>query len=354
VAVYDLERLNILVVEDNSFVRGIFEQLLRGFHVGFVGTAKNGADAVESLKHAQLFSQMRGPMEVDLVISDLIMAPVDGLLLLRWIRGSKESPNRFLPFIMLSGAADAGYVASARDLGASEFLAKPFSAESVYKHLLEIIDHPRPFIATQTYFGPDRRRRQGVPPGKERRLTMDKDITVVYSADRIVKSVRPSEVWRFHLPNRLRDKVGGLGNDEPGELPLNLLAEAEAQLERTSVEFTDWAKGYLAKLAKLCEEALAQPSGRRKQFEQINLLAHELRGQGGTFGYPLISVFGKMLYDVTGSSCSETDGSVETVKAHVDAMRAVIREKISGDGGAVGRELLLSLKEAVKKFAGAA
>jgi hypothetical protein len=40
---------------------------------------------------------------------------------------------------------------------------------------------------------------------------------------------------------------------------------------------------------------------------------------------------------------------VEIVRAHIDAMRAVLRDKVSGDGGMVGRELLASLKSAIKK-----
>lgn len=312
--------------------------------------AQHGAQAVEMLKTPGGGSAISRLTEVDIVISDLVMSPIDGLLLLRWVRESKDSPNRFTPFIMLSGAADGQYVEAARDKGASEFLAKPFSAGSVYKHLLEVIDHPRPFIATRTYFGPERRRRDETPPGgKERRMNRDSDITVVYSSDRIVKAKNPSEVWKFVLPNRLKDKVGGLGSSEPGEIPNDLLAEAESALERAALDFTEWAQGYLKKLSALCDDALGQETGRRKYFDEINLLAHELRGQGGTFGYPLISVFGKMLYDVTGSECREDDNAVEIVKAHIDAMRAVLRDKVSGDGGKIGRELLASLKAAIRK-----
>ena len=54
-----------------------------------------------------------------------------------------------------------------------------------------------------------------------------------------------------------------------------------------------------------------------------------------------------MLYDTTLDGCPEDDNAVEIVKAHIDAMRAVLREKISGDGGAIGRELAKSLTEAV-------
>lgn len=347
-ATYNLSRINILLVEDNTYVRNILEDLLRSFEVGRITTAVNGADAIEALKTAAAAGGA-GSLGIDIIISDLVMSPINGLLLLRWTRSAKESPNRFMPFLMLSGAADQEYVRAARDLGVTEFLAKPFSAESVYKRLLELIDYPRQFVATQEYYGPDRRRQDmGLPPDtKDRRMTKDCDISVVYSSDRVVKPKKPSEVWNFRLPNSLKEKVGGLGQSGPGEIPVGLLEEAENQLERAQLDFTEWALGYLKNLSSLCEEAKGKEGGRGKYFEEINLLAHELRGQGGTFGYPLISMFGKMLFECTGEGCKETDAAVEIVKCHIDAMRAVLRDKVAGDGGETGRALLKHLKHAV-------
>ena len=286
----------------------------------------------------------------DIVISDILMSPINGMLLLRWFRGSPESPNRFVPYVMLSGAADNDYVTASRDLGTTEFLAKPFSAHSVYQRLLAIIDFPRQFIAAHSYFGPDRRRKLGDAPPKDRRVVREEDVTVVHSAKKVVTPERESEVWHFRLPNHLKNMVGGRGSSEPGEIPTVLLEQAEEKLQRAAFDFTDWARTYLEDLLKLCGEVVNIRGARRKHFEDINLLAHELRGQGGTFGYPLITVFGKMLYDATRRGCREDDNAVEIVKAHVDAMRAVVREKISGDGGKVGRELHESLQHAIKKL----
>lgn len=176
------------------------------------------------------------------------------------------------------------------------------------------------------------------------------NITIVYSANKVVKPKQATDVWYFRLPNQLKEKVGGLGSSEPGELPTALLEEAEAELERASLDFTDWALDYLKKLSQLCREALGKSGTRTPQFQEINLLAHELRGQGGTFGYPLITVFAKMLFDVTRDGCRQDDNAVEVVKAHIDAMRAVIRDKVSGDGGQIGRDLLKSLEIAITKL----
>ena len=224
-AVYNLERLTVLLVEDNRFVRFTLENLLRQLQFRKIMTAGNGAEAVEQLKTLHENRKKTGGAGVDIVLSDLVMAPVNGLLLLRWMRSSKESPNRFVPFIMLSGGADEEYVHSARDLGVTEFLAKPFSAASVSRYILGVIDHPRQFVASNQYYGPDRRRRKDGPPAEERRVMKEEDITIVYSADKVVKPKKATDVWYFRLPNALKDKVGGMGAGGPGELPTELLEE---------------------------------------------------------------------------------------------------------------------------------
>ncbi len=342
---FDFSRLGVFIVEDNSYIRITLENLMRQFRFGRINSVNDGQQAVEFMK--KLGSDNVGTP--DIILSDLVMAPINGLLFLRWVRTSKESFNRMIPFIMLSGAADETYVNSSRDLGVTEFLAKPFSAETVYKHLVKVIEVPRQFVTTTKYFGPDRRRQKQDPPGKERRLKKDEDVTVVYSAEKVVKPKHPTDVWYFRLPNTLKEKAGGGGFKGAAEMPLDLLEEAEQQLERAALDFTTWALDYLKKLSDLCTEALAADTegGRGNFFEEINLLALELRGQGGTFGYPLISTFGKMLYDSTLEGCREDDNAVKIVQAHVDSMRAILREKIAGDGGKIGRELLASLKQAI-------
>ncbi|MDA1089482.1 MAG: response regulator [Proteobacteria bacterium] len=343
---YDFSRLSVFLIEDNGYIRQTLEDLLHHFRFGRIATAKNGEDAIDYMKTLGAGGSIIAP---DIIISDLVMAPINGLLFLRWTRTAKDSTNRMAPFLMLSGAADAAYVNSARDLGCTEFLAKPFSAGSVYKHLVKVIEQPRQFVTTTKYFGPDRRRMKKDPPNPERRLKEDGDVTIVYSAEKVVKPKAPTDVWYFRLPNNLKEKAGGAGFKGAAEIPLDLLEQAEEQLERAALDFTTWAQGYLAKLAEHCAKALEAETegGRGQYFQQINLLALELRGQGGTFGYPLISTFGKMLYDATGEGCREDDNAVGIVKAHIDAMRAVLREKVAGDGGQIGRTLLASLKKAI-------
>ena len=347
---YNLSHFRILLVEDNAFIRRVLEDLLGQLSVGAVDTAANGLQALDILKSSKIEGRREGS-SIDLVLSDKVMSPIDGLLLLEWVRNSKESPNRFMPFIMISGASDKEDVKKARDLGVNEFLAKPFSAASVSRKLLQVIDRPRPFITSHDYFGPDRHRHRDTPPGRERRKVTEEDTTVVYAPDNVIRPEKPSEIYSFHSPNMLKEKAGGHGEDGPGELPSELLEEADKALNRKALEFHDWALTYLAELSAHCRECVRLPPNyRRLHFEKINLLAHELRGQGGTFGYPIVTFVGKMLYGITKMGCDMNDTSINIIKAHIDTLHAVFRDKVTGDGGEVGRNLIASLNSAIKRY----
>ena len=50
-------------------------------------------------------------------------------------------------------------VAIARDSGITEFLRKPFTAEALYKRIEAIVEKPRPFVLSDNFTGPDRRRK---------------------------------------------------------------------------------------------------------------------------------------------------------------------------------------------------
>ncbi len=347
-AAYDFSRFSVLLVEDSVYIRNTMEDLLRCFQFGRISTAVNGAEAIDLLKNYQRANQP-GP---DIILSDMMMAPINGLLLLRWVRTAKESPNRMAPFVMISGAADRDYVNSARELGTTEFIAKPFSVTSVYERILKVVDFPRQFVTTHKFFGPDRRRKTVAKRrGVELRKMKEQDVTIVYAADKVVKAEKPTEVWYWRLPNTLRDKAaGGKSGGGKGEIPTALLQEAEQQLERAALDFASWAAEYLAKLTDLCTQALIEPGRRNRQFGEIHELALELRGQGGTFGYPLISLIGKMLFDATHEGCREDDEAVEIVKCHVDSMRAILREKVVGDGGEKGKALVIGLRASIDKI----
>lgn len=348
-----LERLSILIVDDSSFVRMMMAEILRALKVGRVVLASDGGEAIGILKQASKNKAAAGVLGFDIIMSDFLMSPINGAMLLRWVRQHEESPDRFVPFIMVSGAADSDKVRESRDLGVTEFLAKPFSVKSVADHILTAIDGPRTFIFSSDYFGPDRRRQKRPWSGTERRVITAEQIEVVHSGTRLKGATNKSaKVFVFKLPNRLREKVGGIGKSGPMTIEVEALKLAEQQLDRMEGDYADWVRGSLKQLMDAYDQLVVADDTRKRGLAlfQINKLAHDLRGQGSTFGYPLITVFGRSLYECTSNVNDVSEQLIEFVKAHLDGINAVIREKIKGSGGTVGNDLVASLETAREKL----
>lgn len=169
----DLDRLSVLVVEDSPFIRSLIVNSLKIIGVGRVTTRDHGGDAIEFLKLVHSDPMKAGVMGVDIVVSNWDMSPVDGMMLLRWVRRHKESPNRFAPFVMITGYTEPQRITEARDMGLNEILAKPFTINALTQKLSSIILRPRQFVHNKDYFGPDRRR-QNIPfDGGDRRVLKD-------------------------------------------------------------------------------------------------------------------------------------------------------------------------------------
>ena len=158
----------------------------------------------------------------------------------------------------------------------------------------------------------------------------------------------------FRLRNRLREKAGGGVPGKPGKIPEELLELANAELAKMAEEYPNWVEESLAAMYAAYQEAAGKPSAERgSHFARLNVLAHEMKGQGGTFGYPLITTFGSSLHQFTAGDAPRTDAHLEIVKAIIDAMRAVIKDRIEGDGGEIGRQLKEALKRVIAKQLGA-
>ena len=145
---YNLSRLNFLIVDDNKHMRALVKSILHALGVKNVLEAGDGADAFKELRH----------FPADVIICDWNMSPLDGLDFVRMVRTASDSPNPFVPIIMLTGHTEMNRVMEARDCGVHEFLAKPISAKKLYSRIRSIIENPRPFVRAGLYFGPDRRR----------------------------------------------------------------------------------------------------------------------------------------------------------------------------------------------------
>jgi len=346
----DFERMSILVVDNSELIVSIVSSVLNTLGFKWVFTAGDGVQAIEFMKLVESSPAKAGTSQIDLIITDLLMPRLDGHMLLRWLRIHPSSPDRFIGVMVISGAADLKRVHLARDLGASEIMSKPFAAKPLGDKLLHMINQPRQFVLAPRYFGPDRRR-SAKRVAADRRQTPADSIQIINAGDGTKKIRAEAPVVYFRLRNRLKDKIA-YGLEVPPFAP-DILLKAQERIQEFAGDYADWVADVIRTLQRTMA-ALVKGEGDRDQYiATINNMALELGSQGGIFDYPLVTRFGKSLYTITLDLEPRADETkyLRLLMAHVDAIQTVIGQKISGDGGRIGKEILAVLQEAKRRYA---
>ena len=157
---YDFSRLSVLIVDDSVHIRRLVRAILHAFGCRDIYDAPTGTRALKELRSNQ----------IDVIILDWMMEPMDGIELTRRIRTGEGIPNPYVPIIMLTGHTTMNCILQARESGVTEYLAKPITPKGLMSRLRMVIAKPRPFVRTPVFFGPDRRRKDSsFYQGPERR-----------------------------------------------------------------------------------------------------------------------------------------------------------------------------------------
>lgn len=166
---YALDQLRVLIVDQNAHIRELLRTILQSV----------GAGAIDLSHDADAGFDAYCRREYDVVFTDSELQPISGLDFVDLIRTSPKSPNPYVPIIMLSGYSDEERIKAARDHGVTEFLAKPFTVDIVLKRLEAVIENPRSFVRTGSYFGPDRRRTSSLDySGPDRRKSDLREVSL--------------------------------------------------------------------------------------------------------------------------------------------------------------------------------
>lgn len=121
------KNLPILIVDDYKTMLRIVRNLLK--QVGFenVDEANDGSEALNMLKQKNY----------GLVISDWNMEPMTGLDLLKAVRG--DGTMKAMPFIMITAESKTENVIAAKEAGVSNYIVKPFNAETLKQKLTAVL-----------------------------------------------------------------------------------------------------------------------------------------------------------------------------------------------------------------------
>lgn len=181
-----LARIDVLLLDNDPKIIDLLKNVMVTLGFKSLHTARDGFEGIKLIKQVPL----------DLIITDWDLQPVrdypddfppnavvvsewgeftpnNGASFVKCLRHSSYSPNPFVPVIMLTGPTLMNNIRYARDAGVNEILIKPIVAQDLCERIIEIVNHPRPYVTSQHYRGPCRRRKQVPLEGKPDRRKLD-------------------------------------------------------------------------------------------------------------------------------------------------------------------------------------
>jgi len=335
-----LKHCSVLIADGNAASRMLLTTTLHDIGVGIVNTVPNGVAAIEYLRHSAL-SSITGPTPpVDLLITEWEMAPVGGMMLINWVRRHEGSPDRFLRTVLMSGELDAEKVERARYAGANAVFAKPFSINSLRKHVVGVLVNNPPFFKAPKYFGPDRRRHAA-------EIVLEEHRRLKKPYGEVLGMGQDPSVGCFDLPHYLSEIAIGQKRERINYAERDW---AHQRLAVYSEDYADWINGDVEGLRLAFRLADDNPAMRARSMALMENLIQRLEHEGVLLGYPLISAFSHTLANAIKTDARLWQKTSEIFDAALNGLDVVVRQNVRGDGGAVGKALHDSLRGLNKKL----
>ncbi len=139
--------------------------------------------------------------------------------------------------------------------------------------------------------------------------------------------------------NNLKLKVGG------GRFSLDAdsIARAEAALKSLSGQFAQWMQDELVKLEAARSEVRTKGLT-PETAEALYMRAHDLKGLGATYEFPLVTRIAASLCRLIDEPAARMSAPMTLVDAHINAIKAVVRDDIKSDDHPMGRAIAEELE----------
>jgi len=139
----------------------------------------------------------------------------------------------------------------------------------------------------------------------------------------------------------------------PGGVDVEAIAKAEAMIANLQDDYLVWADEDTTKLEQACDVLTHDPLDPEAAKAEVFHVAHDMKGQGGSFGYDLITVVGDQLCRfVEGLEGAPSRTEADVLRVHVETIRLILSKRMTGDGGQEGALLLDGLQQTVRKVTG--
>ena len=115
-------------------------------------------------------------------------------------------------------------------------------------------------------------------------------------------------------------------------------------------QYLDWVQEDLGKIDAAFVALKAATGDRAQEVDDVFQVSHDMKGQGGSFGYDLITAIGNQLCRMIEKVDTVGDAEVNAIEVHIGAMKLVIAQKMTGNGGQAGDQIMLGLEKVMEKI----
>lgn len=147
-------------------------------------------------------------------------------------------------------------------------------------------------------------------------------------------------------PGGLKLRIGGrLGAIDPAAI-----AKAEAALKSLSGNFAEWLQDEVNKL-DAARQRVRSDGLTSETSENLYLRAHDLKGLGATYEYPLVTRIAGSLCKLIDDPVKRAEAPMFLIDAHIDAIKAAVKGGVQTDTHPTGQQLVRELEQQVLEHA---
>lgn len=340
--IYSLDDFTVLIVDDFEFVAEMLSAMLEEMGVGRCLIANTSAEAQKLIKqHNSDFSRHN----IDLVIMDWLMPEENGDGLIRWIRSVRNDLVRFLPVIVCSAYVTQELAITARNLGATNIIVKPVSADKLVNRIQHVIDSPQPYVESPDYFGPNRRGGPRKHNGVDRRKR--NPVMLKNASDK-----SPDEIVMYPADYALKRKAGLPERDDvSGRVNPDKVKTAKKVVEKKGHMYT----GEVEKIYKKMLEAYSKVQGKvgscKDHVKTVHLCANNIKDITATYNRSLMYELSLSLRDYCEKINPDKPQHLVILKAYIDTIGVTLKQKLVNNKSPEAMELKRIIQKAIEMYA---
>jgi hypothetical protein len=170
-----------------------------------------------------------------------------------------------------------------------------------------------------------------------------------------------SEVYILNSGNHLKARTSASTHDQSGATVGQMVTRADTVIARASADYEPVIRQDIDELTEVSQKLAAVATANPKLVKTLFRKAFDIKGQAGTFGYPLMT-------EIAGSLCDFIEAmaaakrplhaadeiAISVLDMHVSSLRLALERGMKGPCGSFDRELVDGLLKVVRKTIGLA